>query len=385
MSTYEIAVLGSVSAEERDRLIATLSSLVEDFGIVVGDDLAIRDGDTLALRDPRAASAAAYYGGDKESDAAALEYCRRTRVPVVPVVSEDGEFLAEIPEALHGSNGTRLRAADPDREGLAVALLECVGLLRKQRRVFISYRRTESRLAALQFHDLLSARGFDVFLDTHDVRPGDPFQDVLWHRLCDSDVLLMLDTPTYFESRWTSQEIGRARAKEIHVLRIVWPGHDPVQMTDLAETVRLDHHDLSKAEGPLVEERAEEILERIERLRSRSIAARYMSITGKLRADVARIGGEVAGIGAHRAIGLRLLDGTVLWAYPVVGLPSAELLNEIAVRTREAGLDGMPILVYDHVGLRNVWLDHMNWLDENISSVRAVKVAEAAWSLAGWE
>ena len=43
-------------------------------------------------------------------------------------------------------------------------------------------RRAESRAAALQLHDLLTARGFDVFLDTHDIRLGDPFQDVLWHQ-----------------------------------------------------------------------------------------------------------------------------------------------------------------------------------------------------------
>ena len=77
---------------------------------------------------------------------------------------------------------------------LASAILECVGLMRRQRRVFLSYRSVESRAAALQLHDLLTARGFDVFLDTHVIRPGDPFQDVLWHRLCDSDVLIMLDT-----------------------------------------------------------------------------------------------------------------------------------------------------------------------------------------------
>src|SRR3546814_19005773 len=72
------------------------------------------------------------------------------------------------------------------------------------------------------------------------IRPGDPFQDVLWHRLVDSDVMVMLDTPTYFDSRWTRQEIGRARAKEIQVLRVIWPEHTPNKLTDLAETIYLD-------------------------------------------------------------------------------------------------------------------------------------------------
>jgi hypothetical protein len=193
-------------------------------------------------------------------------------------------------------------------------MLECVGLLRRQRRVFVSYRRIESRTAALQLHDLLTSRGFDVFLDTHDIRPGDPFQDVLWHRLCDSDVMVMLDTPTYFDSRWTRQEIGRARAKEIHVLRVVWPDHKPNKLTDLGEAIYLDQVQLEGTDGPIITETADAIVLGVERLRSRSIAARYMSITGRLRADVEKIGGRIEGIGAHRAIAIRLLDDRKIWA-----------------------------------------------------------------------
>src|SRR3546814_1834253 len=104
-------------------------------------------------------------------------------------------------------------------------MLECVGLLRRQRRVFVSYRRVGSRAAALQLHDLLASRGFDVFLDTHDIRPGDTFQDVLLHRPVDSDVMVMHDTPTYFDSRWTRQDKGKASAEEVQVLRVIWPEH----------------------------------------------------------------------------------------------------------------------------------------------------------------
>jgi TIR domain len=100
---------------------------------------------------------------------------------------------------------------------IATALLECVELLPRQRRVFVSYRRDNGREAALQLFDELSSSLFDVFLDTHGIAPAEDFQTVLWHRLCDSDVLVMLDTPDYFESRWTSAEFGRALASFSHV------------------------------------------------------------------------------------------------------------------------------------------------------------------------
>jgi hypothetical protein len=123
----------------------------------------------------------------------------------------------------------------------------------------------------------------------------------------------------------------------------------------------------------------------LESLRSRSIASRYMSITGRLRAEVEKIGAAVEGIGAHRAISVRLLDDNKIWAYPVVGIPTAELLNDVADKAKRADHGGTPILVYDHIGIREQWTAHLKWLVENISAVRALKVLEAGWTLAAWE
>lgn len=385
MSIYEFAILGSATSTERAVLGATIQRMVADFGLTLGSEVKLYEAATVAGRDKRVAFAAAYFGGSNPQDVDEAHDIVRSSAPIIPTIALDGNFISQIPTFLHAANGLALRKDDPEMIGLASALLECVGLLRKQRRVFVSYRRMESRAAALQLHDLLTSRGFDVFLDTHDIRPGDPFQDVLWHRLVDSDVMVMLDTPTYFESRWTRQEIGRARAKEIQVLRVVWPDHTPNKLTDLSESMYLENTDLSGPDGPLTSQAADTILLRIERLRSRSIAARYMSITGKLRADVEKIGASVEGVGAHRAIAVRLLDDRRIWAYPVVGVPTAEMLHEVADKARRANQYAVPVLVYDHIGIREAWAEHLRWLDEHIRTVRAIKVSEAGWALAAWE
>src|SRR3546814_13994008 len=82
--------------------------------------------------------------------------------------------------------------------------------------------------------------------------------------------MVMLDTPTYFDSRWTRQEIGRARAKEIQVLRVIWPEHTPNKLTDLAETIYLDPKELEGPDGPIVAQTADTIVLEVKRLRSRS-------------------------------------------------------------------------------------------------------------------
>ena len=385
MSLYELAILGSPTGIEREALTDTLRRMVEDFGLALGADVLVHDGATVAYRDKRAAFAAAFFGGLALADLEAARELVRASAPIIPTIAADGDFGSQVPDFLQPSNGLKRRADDPTMTELAAALLECVGLLRRQRRVFVSYRRVESRAAALQLHDLLSARGFDVFLDTHDIRPGDPFQDVLWHRLVDSDVMVMLDTPGYFDSRWTRQEIGRARAKDIQVLRVIWPEHVPSKLTDMAETVYVGPAELAGADGPIVDAVAEAIVLRVERLRSRSIAARYMSITGKLRADVEKIGAAVEGIGAHRAIAVRLVGDRKIWAYPIVGVPTAEVLNDVAEKARRAEQGEVPVLVYDHVGIRDAWSAHLKWLDDQIRSVRTIKVSEAGWALAAWE
>jgi hypothetical protein len=385
MSLYQLGILGSPSQAERHTLIQTISRMVRDFGLTVGSGITVHDGTTVGRRDRHAAFAAVYFGTSVHADLEATLEVSRSRAPIIPCVGSNGDFSTEIPDFLRSSNGYRRRATDAELVELGAALLECIGLLRKQRRVFISYRRIESRAAAMQLHDLMTSRGFDVFLDTHDIRPGDPFQDVLWHRLCDSDVVVMLDTPSYFESKWTRQEIGRARAKEIHVLRVVWPAHTPSAQTDMAETIYLDASELQADDGPIVQATAEQIVLAVESLRSRSIASRYMSITGRLRAEVERIGGRIEGVGAHRAISVHLPDHKKIWAYPIVGIPTAETLNDVADKALRADQQGMPVLVYDHVGIRDGWAAHLKWLDSNIRTVRAIKVSEAAWTLAAWE
>lgn len=385
MSLYELAILGEATTADRNCLTQTVAEMVADFGLTIDNDVLIHDASSVGSRDPRAAFTATYFGGDPAKDLQEVRALIRASLPIIPSIGALGSFATDIPRDLHFSNGLQRRADDPAMTELAAAMLESVGLLRKQRRLFVSYRRTESRVAAMQLHDALTARGFDVFLDTHDLRPGEPFQEVLFHRLCDSDVVIMLDTPSYFDSKWTTHELGRARAKEIHILRVVWPGHSPSRFTALADTIYLEATDLTGNEGSVVDATIEAIIARVERLRSKSIASRFMSITGKLRADVERIGASVTGIGSHRAISILLDDKRQVWAYPVVGIPTAELLNDVSQKARRANYENVAVLVYDHVGVSNAWAEHLKWLDENIKVVRAITSAEASWVLAAWE
>jgi hypothetical protein len=384
MALYELFLLGDVSAAQSATIEAKLAAVAADYALSVPGEFVVRTAADLSDRDPKASSAALYFGGDPALDGAAIDLLERARIPVVPVVLPDMVIADVLPDTIRAVNAAFIGAADPDLNKLCSVALECLGLLARQRRIFVSYRRDASSKVALQLHDELSANGFDVFLDTHDIRPGEPFQEMLWHRLVDCDVVIMLDTPDYFDSKWTRQELGRALAQNIQVLRLIWPDHVPTRHLSMGDMIRLAVVDLDDA-GQLVPKIIADVVNRTERLRSRSVATRHMSIAGKLRTEIERIGGVFEGIGAHRAIALTLPNGLEIQAYPVVGVPTAETLHDIQDKALGAGHGRFPCLVYDHNGIRPAWLAHLEWLDDKIRDVRALKVFDAAWELAEWD
>jgi hypothetical protein len=375
---YDILVLGELSVEEHGGLEKSLIELLQASGIEIKNvSILFAPSDYISDWSPKKPTVVASFQKLSVNEVAIAEKLAIERVPIIPVVRKDESFDNFI-ETLQPLNGIIINDEHPDYTSLSTALLECLGLLRQQRRVFVSYRRLEAKDVAVQLHDHLSSKGFKVFLDTHSIRPGKIFQDNLWHELSDSDVVIMLDTPGYFESRWTREEFGRALSMGIHLLRIVWPKHIPKKETDLSESIYLDEKDLK--DNRLTDDILEEVYLDSERLRARSIAARHIDITGKLLAEVRGIGGEIIGAGAYRTIAVQLKDKTKTWVYPVVGVPTAPVMNQIAKWAFSANHE-KPFIVYDHQGIADQWLEHMDWLNERVPEVDFLRVSEAGTEL----
>lgn len=384
MAQYELIILGRPPRGTMAVLRQRMAAAAGGFGMAMPGDLAIRTAADAASREPTASTAALYFGGDPSADTALVDELEAARVPIIPVVAAGGSVSTSVPAQIGATNAFFADPADVRLDALSALALEALGLLRRQRRVFVSYRRDDSRQAAVQLHDELSGRGFDVFLDTHDILPGDPFQEMLWHRLADCDVVIMLDTKDYFASKWTKQEIGRSLAQGIHILRVIWPGHVPSRHLSLSEALQLAPVDIG-GDGRIADARIAEVVRRTESLRSRSVASRHREIVGRLRIEVERIGGTFEGIGAHRAMALTLPNGLEVQAYPVVGVPTAALLNDVHDKATKAGHGRQPCLVYDHHGIRPAWLSHLKWLDEQVADVRALRVFDAAEELIEWD
>src|SRR5690348_10143698 len=146
------------------------------------------------------------------------------------LIGKDASRFSRImPAQIQHLNGISIDDCGADFERLAARILEGFRLLRETRRLFISYRRNDTSGVAAQLYEALDAAGFDVFLDTHGIlRPGEPFQDILWHRLADTDVAVVVDSPNFLASRWTEEELARANTSNIQMLQVLWPGQSEV-------------------------------------------------------------------------------------------------------------------------------------------------------------
>lgn len=144
---YQFSILGSPKEGEISQLCETIQELIEPFGIAIGSGVDRLSAEDCLTRAPKAAFAALYFGRTNSDLASvgAINALIRENLPIIPVVDDLREFSLNVPPALRAANGTALGAAGPKLERLATAVLECLGLLRRQRRVFLSYRRDRGR------------------------------------------------------------------------------------------------------------------------------------------------------------------------------------------------------------------------------------------------
>lgn len=149
-----------------------------------------------------------------------LEQFSARHVPTIPLLVS-GNFSEMFPPLLHPINALQWRSND--REGVALQLLRFLGLTEKQRRVFVSYRRSDALHIGEQIWTTLSKAGFHVFLDRFSIEPGDDFQARLTDQLSNKSFVLFIESPEAVDSPWVLHEVNFARLHRLGLLVLTWP------------------------------------------------------------------------------------------------------------------------------------------------------------------
>ena len=165
--------------------------------------------------------------------------------------------------------------------------------MRKSRRVFTSYKRLETAGVAHQLFDRVIKNGFAPFLDSYSIRPADNFQEELFHRMTDCDVLIQLHSPSFFESDRDRQEVEEANLKQIGTIAILWPESKLSSHSHLCIPITLYTYGFKNEQigdtSTLIECIINCIISHVKSIRARNLAARYDSIFGEFIAEAKKI------------------------------------------------------------------------------------------------
>lgn len=301
---------------------------------------------------------------------------------ILPIYFTDERFSKEIPKILENQNGIQYKKIEEDR--IVNIALESFELLRSTRKVFISYKRYDSTSVAIQLFEALESHNFDVFLDTHSVGKGLPFQDELWHRMTDCDVIVLLNTPEFLSSHWCKEEFAEAGAKQIGIVQLVWPNHN-VKMDDtshisypkqlIKENFQddvFDNKDTSKLKSSIVEE----IIKEVESVRARNLAARQDSLITDFRNIADKLGRKIV-VQPERFLTEDLPTGLRRIFIPTIGIPQSNSCQTAEIKNEMNSGKVSIRLIYDDLRIREKWINHLDWLNKNLNiDIKTLKKQE---------
>lgn len=300
---------------------------------------------------------------------------------ILPIFIDD--FTNEMPEGISKLNGLKFQN---NVSKICNLVLEGFELLRKNRKIFISYKRSESSNIAIQLYEALEASNFDVFLDTHSVDKGEAFQDELWHRMTDCDVILMLNTKGFLKSEWCEKELEKAHLKRIGIVHLLWPDCDFERFAQLAFSLKLKDNDFDRpifsdlTKGRLKKPIIDEVIKLVEGSRARNLASRQDALI----TDFTQAGHNnkvELNLQFSRYITQELATGKRIVYIPTVGIPQSincQNSQRLIKKIEDREIDSIH-LIYDDMSIREYWLDHLEWLNERLEIQTIKKQGFNSW------
>ena len=373
---YQLIFLGNIADNSYNELRECFLRRVTELGIDRSFVKVINVHNFKKRYDNRHPSFVFFLGDavNKNKDNAILERLLSNGEPIYPLFFDENGFEREIPEVLSAFNGHQYLAEELDK--YVNCALETLRLLRKTRKVFISYRRAESAAVADQLFDVLTRRNFDVFLDSYVIRGGDNFQEELFHRMSDCDVVVQLHTMDFKNSKWCRAEVEMANMKQIGLVEIIWPDMGLERWLELcypyhlkAEDFRRGHHKSGKAQ--LKAKVLSAIARDVESVRARNLAARQDNLTGEFVKEAQKAGKII--VQELYYLIEKFSDGKRRLYLPAVGVPSSFDYYE-SLEFRDLLKDNKLeiFLLYDELRIRTKWISHLDWLDSSLE-VKSIK------------
>jgi len=378
---YQLVFIGTENTY-KESIADTFTKRIQELGLTTNSIIILDEKNFQNDYKKNSPTVALYFGGNVSNfpNIDILDTLIQDASFILPIGDDLDRILAQIPKNINSLNGFEL-SNQTKIEPLVSRILEGFSLLRTERRLFISYRRVESRSIAVQLYEGLDQAGFDVFLDTHSIRPGDPVQEELWHRLVDTDVVVLLDTIGFLESQWTERELAKASAMSIGILQLIWPNSNSTKNSPLSIPFNLkkedfESEDFADKNSVLIDSTIQYITSQVESLRARNLAARRDNLITEFMKSAESLNMSPT-LHSEKIITIDRSDGKSVVIIPTVGVPHAFTYHQKddLVKTIKLNKVTESFLIYDHTNIKDEWLIHLSWLDKRLP-IKTIKFTD---------
>jgi hypothetical protein len=158
---------------------------------------------------------------------------------ILPIVKDTNQFKNVIPAELSSINAMQVETKG-DIKKLRNYILCYFGLLNVNRKIFISYKRSDTETLAVQLYHALVDAGFNPFLDTRSIGTGVPFQEYLKHELSDSEIMLFLNSPNFILSKYTMEELNMASKLGVGIVQLKFKKSKTFQEAAISKVIEIE-------------------------------------------------------------------------------------------------------------------------------------------------
>ncbi|MGL5705991.1 MAG: toll/interleukin-1 receptor domain-containing protein [Tannerellaceae bacterium] len=282
---------------------------------------------------------------------------------ILPVLRDPSNFKEYIPDELKEINAIIIKN-NKDIHKLNNRILEWCNKIEVNRKVFISYKRTDSLKLAEQLYDTLIKSHYTPFLDSYSIETGVKFQEYLLHELSDSAIFVFINTPNYEFSSFTLEELNAASLHQMSIIEIKTNSARDYKEAEFSVVFKLEDDISPEKEYP--DEIIKSIVYLIEKERAKAFEFKRKTIIDNLIASNKDIVVSSNGI-------ISTKNNTHLY-YPVFHNPLATDYQK-AEKIIDNTSTGDKFVIYNGIHCRKDVKDHILWLNKSLP-IKAIDINE---------
>lgn len=285
---------------------------------------------------------------------------------IIPIVFDEENDLKKMDSSLQNINCFVYNINKKENAKSTVLLCEAIlaklGLIKNTRKIFISYKRKETSNLAEKIQKILLSEGYSVFLDKSSIDVGADFMQEIRYSIVESDVFLLLNSNSYFDSIYTKKEFHAACISGVAIV-VVSHNNVPVDLNGLSRVSLSNPNRITKQE-------ADKLIDEIQYTRIKLWRTRHNRMNNKLQLIKPR---ENVLQGAYIPNKANPLHSSI---YTVVGIPTTMDFQRIKQREDlPVNSDGKVYTFYDDLILPSIYSKHLDWLDKEMPNVDLLKMS----------